>query len=650
MIAPASIDQLLNIAVIEDVVGDYIGLKRAGSRYKGVCPFHDEKTPSFVVTPSLGIYKCFGCQKGGNAIGFIMEIENLGFTEATRQLARKYSFELQESHDENREEFKEGQKLRDNLQIVLDYALKFFTNSLHESEAGQSIGLPYFKERGYSTETIKKWELGFSPESWDALFNAASAAGYNVENLELAGLVRKKESGGHFDLFRNRVIFPILSVSGKVIAFAGRKMSNLDTGPKYVNSPETELYKKSDNLFGIFQAKNAIKKHDKVYLTEGYTDVITLAEHGVDNVVASSGTALTPGQIKLLRRFTPNVTVVYDGDVAGIKASLRGINLLLAEDLNVRVVSLPEGEDPDSYCKSLGAQAFAEYLAANEQNFIYFKARLLLDGAGEDPIRRTEAVRDILESVSEIKDALKRNALLKELARICGMDEALLASELARMVRKNSTQWEQDIVEEIRDLTQAAGIDLPRPAFTDEHQERALMRLLLLYADKPFNADMSVFEYVMKELAEDGDIEFSDTVCRRILSEIQAMEIPVWPGNTHFLHHADTAVAEWVAGVFSQSYQLSPRFEDNYIYVTEETDNFCHELVGIFLHLRRTKLDALMKKNAENLKETDQLLKVGGDNKALLEARLQELMEYQMYLSDFNLSVAKNLGATVFWI
>lgn len=601
MIAPQSIEQLLNAAVIEDVVGDYVTLKRAGSRYKGLCPFHDEKTPSFVVTPTLGIYKCFGCQKGGNAINFIMEMENQTYAEAARTLAKRYGIELVETGAKDDEAYKESQKLRENIQVVLDFAQGFFSETLHESEEGRTVAMEYFRERGFTAETIQKWGLGYSPSEWEALATKALNMGYTMETMELAGLVRKRENGSHYDLFRNRVIFPIHSLAGKVIAFAGRKMGNTDPAPKYVNSPETELYKKSEILYGIFQAKNAIKKEDKVYLTEGYTDVITLGQYGVENVVASSGTALTPGQIKLLRRFTPNVTVLYDGDKAGIKASLRGINLLLAENLNVRVVTLPDGEDPDSWCKKLGSEAFLDYLATNEKNFILFKAELLLEGAGNDPIKRTEAVRDILESVAEIPDPLKRNSLNRELARVCGMDEALLATELAKLVRKKSPGREEAILTELKQITEDARIDMPREPFTDIGQEMAFIRLVLTHGQQMFNEAETVFDFAMKEVDGDEILGFAEPLCSKVLAEYRLCQMAGWPGQNHFIQHPDPEIASWAAGILSEGYTLSKAYADNYIYVIHEEENFKHDLIAIFVHLRRKKLDNLIRVNKEML-------------------------------------------------
>lgn len=634
MISPNSIEQLLNAVVIEDVVGDYVSLKKSGARYKGLCPFHNEKTPSFIVSPGLGIYKCFGCQKGGNAIQFLMDVDNMSYPEAARQLAGRYGIELIETGVRDDEEYREKQKFRESLQAALDYAADFFEKQLHETDEGLAIALAYFRERGFTGDTIRKWKLGYSPESWEAFTRQAQADGYKTEYLEQAGLIRKRENGTFYDLYRNRVIFPLMSVSGKVVGFAGRKMSSTDPAPKYVNSPETELYKKSDYLFGIFQAKNAIKKEDKAYLAEGYTDVITLYQAGIENVVASSGTALTPGQIKLIRRFTSNVTVVYDGDPAGIKASLRGIDLLLSEDLNVRVVPLPEGEDPDSYCAKLGPDGFKDYLAAHEENFIIFKAQLLLAEVGDDPIRKSEVVRDILESVSCISDPLKRSSMSKELARVCDTDESLLASELARLLRKKTFKQEQEVIREIETVTRSAGVELPPEPLGDEHQERALMRVLLLHGDQPWDEEHSVSAFIHDEIRRDGELVFTDPVCATIAAEIRSENMQEWPGATHFIHHADPTVSAWVAGVLSSVHELSKAFEENHIFVSRETDNYKQELTSVFLYLRRKKLDNLIRLQMDKLKEP--------------EADVPYLLEYLEFLNGMKNRIAKEIGAVAF--
>lgn len=637
MISPNSIDQLLQVAVVEDVVGEYVNLKRAGSRYKGLCPFHDEKTPSFTVTPSLGIYKCFGCQKGGNAIQFLMEMESLSFTEAAKQLAKRYNIELVESGSGDAEALKEAQKHKENLHVVLDFARDFFKHQLFETEAGKNIALEYFRERGFTKETIEKWELGYSPEAWEALVSTAKKEQYNLENLAAAGLIKANEKGGYFDLYRNRVIFPIHGVSGRVIAFAGRKMSSTDPAPKYVNSPETELYKKSDVLYGIYQAKNSIKKWDKVYLTEGYTDVITLHQSGIENAVASSGTALTPGQIKLIRRFTPNVTVLYDGDQAGIKASLRGINLILGEDLNVRVVALPDGEDPDSYCAKLGPVAFKKYLEDHEESFIVFKAKLLVNGAGNDPIKRSEAVRDILSSLAEIKDPLKRNAFIKSLADICQMEEALLAQELSKILKTKVLQNEQEAYTELRQIIQSSGVDLPAAPLTNEHQERSLLRLLIKYGGEPFDESHTVFDVIKREMEEDHIIQFTDPLVKKVFDLVISEENHEYPGKEFFIHSLDPEISSYSAGIFSEYFEISPSYENNHIHVLHEDRNYRQELMSIFLHLRRKSLDALIRWHLEQMENVS-------------DEEVDDHLQYLKYLNEVKLNIARILGAAVYHV
>ncbi len=637
MISPNSIDQLLNAASVEDVVGDYVNLKRSGSRFKGNCPFHDEKTPSFTVTPSLGIYKCFGCQKGGNSIQFLMDIENLSFTESARMLAKRYGIDLVETNIGNKQEYEETQKLREGVQAVNDFAMEFFSQQLHQENEGKNIAIPYFRERGFTIETIKKWNLGYSPESWDAFYKAAKKAGYKDDLLKSAGLIKSRDSdGSHYDLFRNRVIFPLLAVSGKVVGFAGRIMGKVENAPKYVNSPETELYKKSDFLFALFQAKNAIKKQDKVLLTEGYTDVITLHQSGIENAVASSGTALTPGQIKLIKRFTYNATVIYDGDAAGIKASLRGIDLLLADEINVRVVPLPEGEDPDSYCKKLGPEGFQEYILQNEKNFIFFKAELLLSGAKDDPILKSDAIKDILQSVAHIADTLKRNALIKELSRICDVKEEILAQELGKLLRQSIVQDKKQFLNHVDDVIKLFVDDAPQNPLTDIHQEFALMRLLLLHAHKPFDEVQTVFEFVNQEYLADESIFFKDPLAMKFMNSFPEEEgKKVWPGAEFYIRHIDTELSSFAAGVFSNDHILSPAYLDNMIYVKTEDDSYRDAVIAIFLNIRRTKIEEIIIAEQQKLMEPD------------AEESIDETLEYLDYLNTIKIEIANKLGNVV---
>jgi DNA primase len=640
MITQNSIEQLLNVVSIEDVVGDFVSLKRSGPRYKGCCPFHDEKTPSFVVSPSIGIYKCFGCQKGGNAIQFMMDIENLNFVEAAKSLAKRFGVELEETHVENQDSYQEAQRQRESIQAAVDFAQGFFVSQLFDGEEGKSIGLPYFKERGFTIETIKKWGLGYSPESWEALVEHSKAKGFNAEVMVSAGLLKLRENGTHYDLFRHRVMFSIYSVTGKVIAFAGRKMSSTDPSPKYVNSPETDLYKKSDVLFGLFQAKNSIKKSDKVYMTEGYTDVITLSQAGIENVVASSGTALTPGQIKLLKRFTDNVTVVYDGDAAGIKASLRGIDLLLQDGLNVRVVSLPEGQDPDSFCQKMGGEEFQAYLHEHEQTFIHFKAKLLIDECKQDPLMKSDAIREILRSVSLISDGLKRSALTRDLSIICEMEESVLVQELGKLLRQQKAKEEQAFVSQIASITHEMGVGMPapaKPALSDYHQEMAVFRLLLLYGKEILTNGMSVYAFIVEQVFNDSELTFDDKLAIRLFSE--AAQLEAWPEKEYFIHHMDSEIAAWAAGVMAEGHSLSSAFENNYIDVLLPDSTVNEQVKNVILHLKRKKFDKILNAALALL-----------ENSEMAEEEMMLLFDYIKEINNKKKKIADDLGNSVTWI
>ncbi len=638
MISPNSVDHLLQVAVIEDVVGDYVKLKRAGSRYKGNCPFHDEKTPSFVVTPNMGIYKCFGCQKGGNSIQFMMDIDNLTFTEAARQLAKRYGIELVESNTENKDAEMQFQREKENLQAANDFALEFFQEALHNSEEGKTVAMPYFRERGYTPETIRYWNLGFSPSGWDAFYQKAKKLGYSEEFLLSAGLIKQRDKdGSYYDLFRNRVIFPLLGVTGKVVGFAGRIMGKVDKAPKYVNSPETLLYKKSDFLFALFQAKGTIRKEDKAYLMEGYTDVMTLHQSGITNAVASSGTALTPGQIKLIKRFTDNTTIIYDGDTAGMKASMRGINLLLEGGLNVRVVPMPEGEDPDSYCKKLGPEGFKNYLDQNEQNFITFKAKLLLEGTQNDPLKKSDAIRDIIESVSLIADPLKRDVLIKELEHIFDISSDLIYTELGKELRKVQQQEQKQLLEEVSQIInqiQPQDSLLRTVQLSDIYQEKALLRLLLLYGGKPFSEGKNVADFILDEYTKEEFFQFKHDETQYIIKHIlEHYDEKVWLPIEFFTRSIDSKVVSFAAEVLSEDNKLSPAFESNLIYVKQQEDNFLQEIIDVFLHLRRTKIEEMIIEEQKKLNDPD-------DNP-------EEILEFIMYLNTKKLELAKQIGAVV---
>src|SRR4051812_4038323 len=431
MITKPTIDRITEAIDIVEVIGEFVQLKKRGANYVGLSPFANERTPSFTVSPAKGIFKDFSSGKGGSAVTFLMELEKFSYPEALKWLAKKYSIEVEETVEsfENKEE----ENHRESLMIVTGYAAKFFHESLLETDEGKSIGLSYFKERGFNNDTIKKFELGYSPDQWEAFTGQALKEGYQEEFLAETGLSVKRDNGSLYDRYRGRVMFPIHSFTGRVIAFGGRTLKNDKNVPKYVNSPESEIYHKSNVLYGLYFAKKAIRDEDNCYLVEGYADVLSVHQAGIENVVASSGTSLTTEQIRLISRFTQNITILYDGDAAGIKASLRGLDMILEEGLNVKVVLFPDGHDPDSYVRLVGTNGFKKHIEDNKKDFILYKTTLLLKEVGNDPIKKSEVIRDIVESIAKIPDSIKASVFIKECSHILQIDERALLSELNKM-------------------------------------------------------------------------------------------------------------------------------------------------------------------------------------------------------------------------
>lgn len=434
LISQATIDSVFETARVEEVIGDYVNLKRAGSNYKGLSPFSDERSPSFMVSPAKGIWKDFSTGKGGNSVKFLMEHSQFTYPEAIRYLARKYNIEIEETEQTDAE--KAMTDVRESMYLVSEFAKDYFNKTLLNSEEGKAIGLSYFKERGFTNETIKKFSLGYSPETWDALTKEALGKGYKLEFLESTGLTIAREDRP-FDRFKGRVMFPIESMSGRVLGFGGRILTNDKKAAKYLNSPESDIYHKSKVLYGIFQAKQSIAKQNNCYLVEGYTDVIQFHQAGIENVVASSGTALTPDQIRLVNRLTRNITVLFDGDAAGLRASVRGIDLILEEGMNVRVCAFPDGEDPDSFARKNSHDDLVAYLEENSKDFIQFKASLLMKEAKNDPIKKADLIRDMVVSISKIPDRIQREIYTQECARIMEISEQVLVSTLAQLIQKD---------------------------------------------------------------------------------------------------------------------------------------------------------------------------------------------------------------------
>ncbi|WP_298392766.1 DNA primase [Flavobacterium sp.] len=500
MITKETIDKVYEAARVEEVIGDFVQLKRAGSNFKGLSPFSDERSPSFMVSPVKGIWKDFSSGKGGNAIAFLMEHSQFTYPEAIRFLAKKYNIEVEETELSDEEKVIANEK--ESLFLVSEFASKYFQEMLLNSEEGKAIALSYFKERGFTNETIKKFNLGYSPNQWDALTKEALGKGYKLEFLEKTGLTIVGEDK-QFDRFKGRVMFPIQSMSGRVLGFGGRILTNDKKAAKYLNSPESDLYHKSKVLYGIFHAKQAIAKNDNCYLVEGYTDVIQMHQAGIENVVASSGTALTPDQIRLINRLTKNVTVLFDGDAAGLRASIRGIDLILEEGMNVKVCTFPDGDDPDSFAKKTPLPELIQYFEDNAMDFIQFKASLLMKDAKNDPIKKAELIRDMVASISKIPDRIKREIYIQEVSRIMDISEDVLFNTLAQLVKKDISELskkhkeEQTAFEVVKNENPvlAANIDIQ---YELEHK---IIEILLIYGNVEDD-----FEDILLKANENGEM------------------------------------------------------------------------------------------------------------------------------------------------
>ena len=525
MITRDTIDKVFETARVEEVIGDFVQLKRAGSNYKGLSPFSDERSPSFMVSPVKQIWKDFSSGKGGNSVTFLMEHEHFTYPEAIRYLAKKYNIEIEETEVSQEEKLEANEK--ESMYLVSEFAKKYFQETLLQSEEGKAIGLTYFKERGFTNETIEKFGLGYSPETWDAFTKEALSKGYQLDYLDKVGLTIVREDGKHFDRFKGRVMFPIQSLSGRNLGFGGRILTNDKKAAKYLNSPESEIYHKSKVLYGIFHAKQAIAKQNNCYLVEGYTDVIQLHQAGIENVVASSGTALTPDQIRLVNRLTKNITVLFDGDAAGLRASIRGIDLILEEGMNVKVCTFPDGDDPDSFAKKNSYDDLVLYLENNAKDFIQFKASLLMNDAKNDPIKKAELIRDMVVSISKIPDRIQREIYIQECSRIMDISEQVLVNTLAQLVQKDISEAGKKQKQELK----AFEVVKNDSAYQVEKVniiydlERKIIEMLLLYGSKEES-----FEDILLKADEQGEpIEVleinSYKVFQRIYLSLQEDEV-----------------------------------------------------------------------------------------------------------------------------
>ena len=597
MIDQATIDRILDAAQIVEVVSDFVTLRKRGVNYVGLCPFHNEKTPSFSVSPSKGLCKCFSCGKGGNAVHFIMEHEQMSYPEALRYLAKKYNIEIKERELTNEE--KEVQSNRESMFIVNNFARDYFQNILKNHVDGRSIGLAYFRQRGFRDDIIDKFQLGFSTEGRDALAQEALRKGFKQEFLVKTGLCYETDDHKLRDRFWGRVMFPVHTLSGKVVAFGGRVLSTENKKlAKYVNSPESEIYHKSNELYGIYFAKQAIVKQDRCFLVEGYTDVISMHQSGVENVVASSGTSLTPGQIRLIHRFTNNITVLYDGDMAGIKASIRGIDMLLEEGMNIKVCLLPDGDDPDSFARKHNATEFQNFIQEHETDFIRFKAQLLMEDAGKDPMKRAELINDIVRSIAVIPEAIVRDVYIKECGQLLRIEDKLLVSEVAKRRELQAEKGNKPIASNNAPTLQPGEMPPPFPPEemeADTYQsfipqegkegqefykyERLIIQMIVRYGEKVMcnltdeegnEVPVTVVEYVINDLKED-ELAFHNPLHRRILSEAsEHIHDQEFASERFFVAHPDPKISTIATELASDRYQLSKYHSKTQKLVTDE--------------------------------------------------------------------------------
>ncbi|NMC39013.1 MAG: DNA primase [Bacteroidales bacterium] len=611
MIDRQTVERILDAAQIVDVVQEFVQLKKRGVNYLGLCPFHNEKTPSFTVSPSKEIFKCFGCGKVGNSVNFIMEHEHLTYPEALKYLARKYHIEVVEK--ERTPEEIEKQNERESLLVVTAYAARQFEENLLRSDEGISVGLAYFKERGFRHSTLKKFEIGYSFEQRDAFSKKALEDGHRLDFLIKTGLTIQHEER-MFDRFSGRVMFPIHSLSGQVLGFGGRILKADPKSAKYLNSPESEIYHKSRILYGIYQARKAITQEDRCYLVEGYTDVMSLHEAAIENVVASSGTSLTQEQVRLIKRFTPNITILYDGDPAGIKASIRGIDIVLEEGMNVRIVLLPDGEDPDSYSKKVSNEEFLKYIKEHETDFIRFKTRLLLDEASNDPVKKAVLVKDIVRSVAVIPESITRTIYIKECSTLLEVPEPVLYNEVNKLRQQKSFQ-ERNKYPGPEDLPvpPVGTVKTVRPVTISFYTEKEIIRLLLKYGSEIFEKKissedgkeeiMTVADYIVKEITSD-ELSFDDVILGKIFDDFRfSSEQGLFPGDKHFIKHEDPDISRISADLLADAHELSRIWKDKQTFVETEEMKLRDIVPDVVLKFKSDKIMARRKEIMALLEE-----------------------------------------------
>ena len=646
MISQNTIQQIQGRIDIIDIIGSFIKLKKRGTSYLGLCPFHNEKTPSFTVSAAKEIYKCFGCGRSGNSIGFLMEHEKYSYVEALRWLAQKYNVEIEET--ETTPEQKLQQLSADSLFIINSFAQKFFSDYLFNNEDGQDIGLSYLKQRGFREDIIKKFQIGFNPEAKDSFSQAAINAQYNLDLLQKSGLVAIRDERP-VDNYRGRIIFPIHNQSGKVLGFGARILKTNDRAPKYINTPENEIYVKSKVLYGSYFARMAIDKADECLLVEGYTDVVSLHQAGIENVVASGGTSLTPDQLRLVKKYTNNLTIIYDGDSAGIKAALRGLDLALEESLNVKLVLIPDNEDPDSYVNKVGAPAFTQFVAENKKDFILFQLGVMLQDAGTDSNKKSAVVNQVAETISKInkaEDFTKQQDYIKQCAEILKIEEAGLHALVNKFVREKVNKEENRASRESVNQANTEGNqnfevdeEVVSLLYKDEPHERAMVRSLLEFGLKSWNDEQRVADHVFSEIAENQLEELIDN--KNLITLIKTYK--AWydeglePTAKNFTYHEDNIIRQLAMQVMDYDYEISQNWKDVYEgKIDTREDLYKEEVFSTVNYLKLRKIKRLMDENQRDLEKTkdpeEQLV----------------LLQIHQHLKQMEIELAKNIGTVIF--
>jgi DNA primase len=644
LISQNTIQQILSRIDIVDIVGSYVKLKKRGTNYLGLCPFHNERTPSFTVSPAKEIYKCFGCGRSGNSIGFLMDLEKYSYAEALRWLANKYNVEIEES--EVSPEQKIQQQAADSLYIINNFAQQFFSNYLVNTEEGRDIGLSYLQQRGFTEATIKKFQLGFNPEGRDVFTTAAINAQYNIELLQKSGLVVVRDDRP-MDNYRGRIIFPVHNQTGKILGFGARILKTNDRAPKYINTPENELYVKSKILYGSYFARQAIDKADECLLVEGYTDVISLHQAGIENVVASGGTSLTPDQLRLVKKYTDNLTIIYDGDNAGIKAALRGMDLAFEAGLNVKLVLIPDKEDPDSYVNKVGEAAFRDFVAANKKDFILFQLEVSLKDAGNDSAKKSQLVNQVAETISKInkaEDFTKQQDYIKQCAELLRIEEsglhALVNKFIKDKINKEEAKNERDNALPAIAATDAAPADDASLLFNrDEQQEKAMVRSLLEFGLKDWNDTQKVAEYILTELEENELEGMIDN--KALLSIIHAYKQHFNAGEAPtaktFLYHPDLQMSNLVVTIMDYPNEISPNWKAHYeAIVPTREELYREEVFSTVNYLKLRKIKRMMTENQQDLEKPHSI-----------EEQLV-LLQVHQHLKKMEMELTSAIGTVIF--